>query len=158
MTTPTYRKPTSKVVKVFRGNSLKELLFTALQETVAPLHIHLKEGQLERFWSLLCASESGGTPVLILEQYPLNSMTAHGKFRDLIYARVGKTGNNYSKRYAVPTNPNTLQQQLYREKFANAVSDWHALSPADQDHYRQLAKGRPLTGFNLFISNYLKTH
>ncbi len=158
MSTPTYRKPTSKVVKVFRGNSLKDLLFTALQETMAPLNIHLKDGQLERFWLLLCASESGGTPVLIMEQYPLNSMTAHGKFEDLIYARVGKTGNQYAKRYAVPKNPRTLQQQLYRTKFAQAVSAWHALTPTDKDHYRQLAKYRPLTGFNLFISNYLKTH
>lgn len=158
MPKPTYRKPTSQVVKVFQGKELQELLLDVLQDTLSPLRIHLTQGQFNRFWSLLCASENGGTPVLIFEQYPLNSLTAHGKFKELIYARIRKTGNQYSKRYVVPTNPRTVLQQAQRGKFAQAVSAWQALSPADKQTFRQMAKSLPMTGFNLFVSNYLKTY
>ena len=158
MPKPTYRKPTSQVVKVFQGKELQELLQDVLQDTLSPLGIHLTQGQFNRFWSVLCASENGGTPVLIFEQYPLNSLTAHGKYKELIYARIRKTGNQYSKRYVVPANPRTVQQQIQRGKFAQAVHAWQALSPADKQTFRQLAKNLPLSGYNLFISQYLDTH
>jgi len=59
------------------------------------------------------------------------------------------------RKYARPSNPNTTPQQTQRFKFDSAVKAWQALNSASQDVWRANATGLVMTGYNLFIRNYL---
>jgi len=153
-----YKRPHYQVTKIYQGKELETLLQSAMQQTFDSCGITITQGHVQRFLGLLPESVLGGTPVLILEQWPLNSMTAHGKYEDLIYAYVRKTGNQYSKTYRKPYNPRTPSQQAQRDKITQAVTAWLALSDAEKESYRQQSVNKPYSGYNWFIANYLKTH
>jgi len=57
-----------------------------------------------------------------------------------------------------PTNPRTVPQQAQRAKYTAAVAAWLALSEADRIAWRSRASGKGRRGYDLFRSNYLKTH
>lgn len=69
------------------------------------------------------------------------------------------TMNNkqYKRVYTVPFDPKTPSQLEKRQKFANAVAAWQALTPAQKRLWNQDAKYKNLhmTGYNLFISTQL---
>ena len=94
-----YKRPSHQVTKIYQGKELEDLLQSAMQQTFDSYGITVTPDHVRRLLGLLPESVLGGTLVLILEQWPLNSMTAHGKYEDLIYAYVRKTGNQYSKIY-----------------------------------------------------------
>lgn len=50
----------------------------------------------------------------------------------------------------------TAPQTTRRNKFADAVSAWQALSSAQKKRYNDLAVGKRMHGYNLFISRYMK--
>jgi hypothetical protein len=54
-----------------------------------------------------------------------------------------------------PNNPKTENQVICQDKFALAVSAWQALTSEQKLVYNQRAKGRVLSGYNLFIREYL---
>lgn len=58
----------------------------------------------------------------------------------------------------VPTNRQTEIQQAWRAVFSAAVAAWHVLTENQKEEYRVAAKTLAMTGFNLFISEYLKEH
>ena len=60
--------------------------------------------------------------------------------------------------YYTPANPQTESQQAWRAVFASAVSAWQGLSENAKEAYRVLAKYKPLSGFNLFVKEYLLSH
>jgi len=68
-----------------------------------------------------------------------------------------ETGELYNirKRFYWPTNPRTEAQQAHRAIFSNGVEAWQALSEGEKDEYRELAKEKPLSGFNLFLREFL---
>jgi len=54
-----------------------------------------------------------------------------------------------------PTNPKTEPQQAWRAIFSDGVVAWQALSEESKNGYRDLAKSLDITGFNLFMREYL---
>jgi len=59
------------------------------------------------------------------------------------------------RKYAVPKNPRSAEQLTQREKFSDAVIAWQALIGVHQDLWRANATGMVMTGYNLFIRDYL---
>jgi hypothetical protein len=57
-----------------------------------------------------------------------------------------------------PFNPRTPAQQANRAKVAAGWIAYGALSQEQKAAYTERARGRPLSGGNLFMSEYLKTH
>lgn len=57
-----------------------------------------------------------------------------------------------------PTNPHRPAQVLRQNVFADAVSAWQALTPAERYAYNHTKNLRGKTGYNLFLGNYLKAH
>lgn len=60
-------------------------------------------------------------------------------------------------KYYVPYNPRTATQQAWRSNFADAVSSWQSLTDTEKEKYNEKAKGNSLSGFNLYISEYLRS-
>jgi hypothetical protein len=94
---------------------------------------------------------------IILSGFPLGSMQASGKFKDYIF--VTRNGNTYIKPYKKPRNPNSLAQQLHRDKFKQAVKSWKELPPEIKQEYRNRAKlePTPMTGISLYCREKLNT-
>lgn len=55
----------------------------------------------------------------------------------------------------LPANPRTAKQQANRTKFANAVAAWQALPQADKDDYESRSKSRHMSGYNLYLRDYM---
>lgn len=53
-----------------------------------------------------------------------------------------------------PTNPQTVPQQANRQKFADAMTAWGALSSGEKAVYNERAKKRQMFGWGLFIREY----
>ena len=77
------------------------------------------------------------------------------------YNQMGRSPWRPRKRYFVvmrdyaPTNPRTVEQQARREAFADGASEWAGLTTEEKAEYNMRAKGRALSGYNLFMSEYL---
>ena len=70
--------------------------------------------------------------------------------------RPTKTGYTLVKMgFYTPTNPQTEPQQAWRLIFSNGVDAWHLLNEEEKEGYRARAKDLNMTGFNLFMSEYL---
>lgn len=54
-----------------------------------------------------------------------------------------------------PLNPKTDPQKICQDKFALAISGWQALTSEQKAVYNERAKGRVLSGYNLFIREYM---
>ncbi len=78
----------------------------------------------------------------------------HGRIGNVVYYHVN--GYQYARSYAMPRNPRTEAQQRNRTTFAEAVRFWQQLSVPEKSWYNRRAAGMPLSGYNLFISMYLK--
>jgi len=84
--------------------------------------------------------------------------------------QLGKTlvfgdwkGIKYARQYIIPANPNSAGQQTVRGYLADAVSAWlsttYEFNAKDKANLNTEAAGfgRPLSGFNLFVKNYIAT-
>lgn len=60
------------------------------------------------------------------------------------------------KRFYVPANPRTETQQNWRTYFALCVSEWYTLSSTDREYWHNLKVGKPMSGWNKFLSYHLK--
>ena len=58
------------------------------------------------------------------------------------------------KLYA-PTNPQTEAQQAHRQKYGEAVGAWRNLTDEQKNLYNERAIGKPFSGYNRFIKDYL---
>lgn len=61
------------------------------------------------------------------------------------------------QKFYVPANPQTVSQQANRVKFAAGIVAWQALTPAEKVVYNKNAIGKHMTGFNLFLRQYMLT-
>lgn len=61
-------------------------------------------------------------------------------------------------RFYKPTNPRTALQQSNRDKIRAGVIAWQALTNEQKLVYNKSAQGQQLTGYNLFIKNFLLSH
>ena len=77
-----------------------------------------------------------------------------------IYRRDNVTGKvkHYREPYMIPYNPRTEAQQANRQKLADGVVAWKALTPDEKNQYNIKAKGRRMSGYNLFLKEYLLSH
>lgn len=64
----------------------------------------------------------------------------------------------YARVYVTPHNPDTEKQRANRTLFRDAMNEWKSLSPEEKQHYNKRARRLPMTGHNLFISEYMKQH
>lgn len=91
--------------------------------------------------------------------------TWHGKditpiSRYGIYRRFtqGPERKIVKNRYYIPANPRTVPQQARRTAYANGVSAWQALTQPEKDIYNEQAKGKNLSGYNIFMQDWLNSH
>ena len=88
-------------------------------------------------------------------QGPIFSIDAHGTIGGAL---------TYSKRAIVKQarfqrkqkDKTTAARAAIREKIKNANSDWHVLGKEIASTYDILAKGKSLSGYNIFIKKYIK--
>lgn len=88
---------------------------------------------------------------------PLFSLDARGKLgRALVYS-IWK-GLNYVRKYIIPHNPRTDAQMLIRGYFTSAVNAYQGEDESTWNAWEAAVKriGRPMTGFNFFVGNFIK--
>jgi len=69
-------------------------------------------------------------------------------------------GKRYQHKYKyfVPASINNPQSQWAREKFAQAVKNWQAMTEEQKKEYRLKAQHRGgMSGYNLYIREYMKS-
>lgn len=85
---------------------------------------------------------------------PLFSVDAWGNFGGmLVYQR--RRGGATVYPYTLSKNPETEAQREQRASFAAATSEWNALPSASKAWWYVRAQGMRLSGYNMFIQNYL---
>jgi len=77
-----------------------------------------------------------------------------------IYRTDNVTGEtkNYREPYYITKNPRTDLQQTNRAKMAAAVLAYQGLTLEERVLYYKRAIGKRLSGYNLFLREYLKSH
>jgi hypothetical protein len=77
-----------------------------------------------------------------------------------IYRRDNVTGKiiHYREPYYIPKNPRTEDQQAQRAKITAGVAEWQALTEEQKEVYNKRAKRKKISGYNLFIKEYLLSH
>lgn len=87
----------------------------------------------------------------------LYSLDASGAFAKLvIYSKTN--GRKYAKKYSVSADKKSLAQLRQRFLYKVASLEWHELTPEQKILYNENAKLKQLTGYNLFISEFLSTN
>lgn len=73
--------------------------------------------------------------------------------------RTKKSGRiQVLSRETTPGNPRTVKQQANRYRFREAMLEWQSFSELQKKPWNDRAKGKPQTGANLFISDYMKNN
>lgn len=67
-----------------------------------------------------------------------------------------RCGRDYARAYVKPANPDTDGQRIVRKTFGDAVRSWQGLSPEDKRKYNKQALRLNKSGYNLYISRYMK--
>jgi len=87
------------------------------------------------------------------------------KFADFIllsgiYRTDNVTGKTrfYREPFYITKNPRTEHQQIHRGIFADAVAGWQALTPAEKAIYNIKSIGKHMSGYNVFLKQYLRSH
>lgn len=81
---------------------------------------------------------------------PCMSLDARGQLgKTLIFAKNGKT--NYSKSYAVPTNPKSTAQTLQRLFVRAITQQWASLTAPQQASWLPLAAERQTTPYHAYL-------
>lgn len=91
---------------------------------------------------------------------PLMSFNAHGSISKALTFRASN-GVNIVSRYSKPNDyRQTVVSELQAEQralYSAGVTDWNALSESEKLEYATRALPLHLTGFNLYMSEYLTT-
>lgn len=80
-----------------------------------------------------------------------------------IHGRIGKLvfyhsrGKQCVRTHVIPRNPDTEAQRSVRRSFADAVFSWQSMSPEERHTYNRKARYMNMSGYNLYISQYMKT-
>ena len=99
---------------------------------------------------------------------PLLSVTASGTIgKTLTYAKSGgvnvvkgsylKKVNGYYFTRELPVNE-SIKQKSVRCCFSGARKAWNVLTEEEKQAYKDEACGKALTGYNIFVSNYINTY
>jgi len=60
--------------------------------------------------------------------------------------------------YYSPSNPQTGSQQANRQKLADGIIAWQGLTSGQKEVYNERVKYKNLSGYNLFLKEYLLSH
>lgn len=71
--------------------------------------------------------------------------------------RNGKKTHVQEKHYR-PTNPQTQIQQAQRQKMTDGIIIWQGLTDIQKNVYNNRAKQKHMSGYNLFLREYLLSH
>lgn len=80
-----------------------------------------------------------------------------------IHGRTGKTvfyhryGKTCIRLHVIPRNPDTEDQRTVRRSFAQAVKSWQGITQEKRDKFNRRARNLNMSGYNLYISEYLRT-
>lgn len=85
------------------------------------------------------------------------SMDASGTIAKTLTAAKWK-GQNYIRQWFRPANPQTAGQMYTRGTMANAVTEWQAKTDPQKAEYDVLAQGTGMSGFNLYVQEYMKLY
>jgi len=58
-------------------------------------------------------------------------------------------------KFYTPANPQTEAQQAHRQQYGEGVGAWRVLTDNQKNTYNQRAEYLPMSGFNLFMKEYL---
>ena len=90
------------------------------------------------------------------------SVFGYNKYGDIIllsgiYRTDNVTGKTkcYREPYYIPKNPRSEAQQAQRQKYANGVVAWQALTEEEKEIYNKRAKHKKYSGYHLFLKEYL---
>ena len=89
--------------------------------------------------------------------YPIMGFNAHGAFNTWWVHRY-HYGRKEVIKYSYPYNPKTELQQTPRNFFAYAVANWQGMTDEQKLPYNDWVKNKPLSGYNRYISLYLKAN
>lgn len=86
-----------------------------------------------------------------------------GEVRRVVFQATGARGSNLTsplgkprqvRRHVIPKDPRTPAQIAQRNQLKQAMLAWQALTEPEKQTWRNKAKGQPLTGCMLFVSQY----
>jgi len=86
----------------------------------------------------------GRDPILLSGIYRTDNVTGKTKY--------------YREPFYITRNPETTPQQAWRSTFADAVAGWQALTPEEKSVYNKRAIGKHMSGYNLFLREYLLSY
>ncbi len=82
----------------------------------------------------------------------INSIS--GKIGNVVFYM--NRGRQCARLYVIPRNPDTESQRAVRRSFGDAVRSWQVMLPDEKYSYNRKARYLNMSGYNLYISNYLK--
>jgi len=87
---------------------------------------------------------------------PLLSASASGTIAELLTfsRRKGKQKVRYQRKQK---DANSTDQRPRRNLITDGIIAWNALSPAEKEVYDVNAMGQHMSGYNLFLSQYMKS-
>ena len=85
---------------------------------------------------------------------PLFSLSASGNLKKMLVYTSSK-GVAIVKKLTPATDSRTEAQDIQRTLYQNFTGLWNNLSEVQKNNWNEQAKGRPLTGFNLFMQSFL---
>lgn len=88
---------------------------------------------------------------------PLASFSARGSIAKLVTYQKKRAGW-IAHRFLGKRQEPSEDQALVRYWMGQAVIAWQALSLSTKQAYNELAKGLALTGYNFYVSEYVKTY
>lgn len=78
-----------------------------------------------------------------------------GKLDQIVYYYID--GEQYQRAYFIPVQPGTPEQLAWWAVFRQGVLNWQAFSASVKDTYNSRAKRYQMSGFNLYMREYLKS-
>ncbi len=77
-----------------------------------------------------------------------------GKIGNVVF--YTNRGTQCVRAHVIPRNPDTEAQRLVRRSFGDAVRSWQSMTPDERYSYNRKARYLNMSGYNLYISKYLK--
>lgn len=112
-------------------------------------------GVFREFGTAQCGFSHYGEEDIYLIRPPEDPILLSGIYRT---DNVSGYTRYYREPYYITKNPRTDLQQTNRQKYADAVLAWQNLTSEQKGVYNLRAKYKKLSGYNLFLKEYLLSH
>ena len=91
-----------------------------------------------------------------MAKFILNPMfkSISGRLGNVVF--YTRRGVQCGRIYVVPRNPDTGHQRKNKNIFREAVQAWQDIPSPQKDRWNRLARNKTLSGYNLFLSCYIK--